>query len=245
VKVTYTSGRTCSLTGPSAHLLAAYRAFSRTAAKELFGPDYLKRKKHPLTVKQRAAFEQLLARFAASQHLTAAQLRRELSPIAPQCPAVGWVAPKTAKVTAAQVATPIHVRILRSGTYSCPDNLHLPDGCAGMSATASRQVPVEWSFKARRAVTNSRSWYEWAIEDPGSRDCHEQGAGESYSTARNIPAGQTLKFSNFVDADCPGTYKIAVGFMPQAPPGQPDNGGGDQPGRDGTLLVGHTSFTIR
>jgi hypothetical protein len=245
VKVTYTNGRTCSLAGPSARLRAANQAFERTAAKKVLGPNYLKRDRGPLTAKQRSEFQHLSAKFAASQHLTLAQLRRELSPVGPQCPAVGWVSPKTAKVTTAQVATPIHVRVLRAGSYRCPNNLHLPDGCAGWSPAASREVPVELSFKARRAITNSRSWYEWAIEDPGGRDCPDGGGGTSYSTFRNISADQSLKYSTFVTADCPGTYKITVSFMPQAPPGESDNGGGGSPGHDGTLLVGRASFTIR
>ncbi len=250
VKVTYTNGRSCNLTGPSAQLRAAYRVFGQGLARRLLGPDYRTLETRPFSAKVRAEYKQLLTKFAASQHLTLAQLQRELSPRAPQCPAVGWVNPKTPKVTAADVATPIHVRMLPAGTYGAAtvrcSKLHLPDGCAdGLSARPSRQVSVEWSFKARRAVTNSRSWYEWSVQAPGARDCDEQGAGTSYSTFRDIPAGQTLKSSQFFEAACAGTYKITVGFMSQAPPGQPDNGGGGDPGHDGTLLVGRASFTIR
>jgi hypothetical protein len=245
VKVTYTGGRTCSLTGPSAHLLAAYRAFGRKAARTLLGADYKERRNRPISAKLRAEYERLFATFAASQHLSVAQLQREMSPMAPQCPAVGWVAPKEPKVSTADIKTPIRVRMLPAGTYGCPNNLHLPDGCAGMSMGASREVPVEWSFTARRPVTNSRSWYEWSMQDPGGRDCKGQGAGTSFATFRNIPAGQTLRFSQFIDAGCPGTYKITVGYMPYASPAQPDNGGGGDPGHDGTLLVGTGSFTIR
>jgi hypothetical protein len=248
VKVTYTDGRSCSLTGPSAELRTAYRAFVRRAVRTVLGPDYRKVERRPISAKVRAEYEQLLAGFAASQHLTPTGLRRELSPIAPQCPAVGWIAPKTPKVTTADVETPIHVRMLPAGTYDAAtfrcSKLNLPDGCANGLSTASRQVPVEWSFKARRAVTNGRSWYEWSLEDPGGRDCDAQGAGASFNTYRNIPAGQTLRFSQFFEAACPGTYKIAVGFMPHAPPGIPDNGGGSSPGHDGTLLIGRASFTI-
>jgi hypothetical protein len=250
VQVTYTDGRSCNLSGPSKKLLAAYRAFGLSAARKLLGPDYRKLERRPVSAKLRAKYEQLLAQFAASQHLTVAQLHKELGPFQPQCPAVGWVAPKEPKVTGADVATPIHVRMLGAGTYNAAtlrcSTLHLPEPCSdGLSANPSRQIPVEWTFKARRAVTNSRSWYEWAIQDPGGRDCEEQGAGSSFATDYNIPAGKTLRFSQFFEAGCPGTYKITVGFMPYAPPGQPDNGGGGSPGHDGTLLVGRASFTIR
>jgi hypothetical protein len=152
-------------------------------------------------------------------------------------------------VTAAEIQTPIHVRMLPAGTYDAStfrcSMLHLPSNCGGgLSATPTRQVPVEWSFKARRAVTNGRSWYEWQIQDPGRRDCDERGSGGGYTTYRVIPAGQTLRFSEFVDAACRGTYKITVGFMPQAPPELPDDASGVPAGQDGTLLVGRASFTI-
>jgi hypothetical protein len=248
VKVTYTNGRTCSVAGPSADLIRKFRAFKLRAVKALLGPDYRKHR-GPISTRVRDRYLKLLAKFAATESLTPTQLRREMSPIVPQCPAVGWVNPKTPKVTAAEVATPIHVRMLAAGIYSADSTfscskLHLPDCADGLSATPSRQIPVEWSFKARRAVTNSRSWYEWNIENPGERDCDEQGSGGGYSTYRNIPPGQTLRFSQFFEAACRGTYKITVGFMPQAPPSQQDNGG-DSPGQNGMLLVGRASFTVR
>jgi hypothetical protein len=244
VKVTYTDGRSCNLSGPSPRLVSRYRAFTRKAARELLGSDYRKREHRPISAKLRAEFERLLVQFAAGQHLTVTQLNHELGPIAPQCPAVGWVAPKEPKITTADVATPIHIKTLPTGSYGCPNKLKLPDACSGLGGLATREVPVEWSFKARRAVTNSRSWYEYSVRDPGGRDCDEQGAGSSYSTFHNIRAGQLLRFSQFFAAGCPGTYEITVGYMPYASPANPDNGGGADPGHDGTILVGSASFTI-
>jgi hypothetical protein len=192
----------------------------------------------------RAEFLRLEAHFAAGWHLTLAQLQRKLNGF-PQCPAVGWINPKEQKVTAAEVRTPILVHELPTGMYGCPNKLKLPGGCSGLSPSPSRVVPVEWSFKARRAVTDSRSWYSWDVESPGRRDCDAQGSGTSFATFNNVRKGQMLRYSSFFAAQCHGTYTITVGFMPEAPPGQLDNGGPGNPGRDGTLLVGRATFTIR
>jgi hypothetical protein len=103
-------------------------------------------------------------------------------------------------------------------------------------------VPIEWSFKARKAVTNSRSWYEWSVNTPTSHGC--MGGGSSFATYSNIRAGKTLRFSQFFEASCHGTYRIVVAFMAQASAGASDNGG-STPGQDGSIVVGRTSFTIR
>ncbi len=84
VKGTYTNHRSGSLTGPSAQLQAAYRVFSQGLARRLLGPDYRTRETPPFSAEVRAEYERLLTKFAASQHLTLAQLQRELGPRAPQ-----------------------------------------------------------------------------------------------------------------------------------------------------------------
>jgi hypothetical protein len=145
------------------------------------------------------------------------------------------------KVTTAEVASTVHVREFPIGIYDCPNKLRLPSGCDGVTARPSLQLPVEWSFRARLPVTNSRSWYEWSLQVP--QGCGS--GGESGSTYSNIRAAQILHYSTFLGASCHGTYEIMVGFMPQAPPDQTDNGGGGSPGRDGSIVVGRATFTIR
>ena len=104
-------------------------------------------------------------------------------------------------------------------------------------------MPVEWSFKARRAVTNSRSWYEWSIS-PESGQHGTNCYGSSFATYTNIRKGQILRYSEFVPTSCRGTYSIAVGFMASAPPTEADDNGGGTPGYDGSLVVGRATFTI-
>jgi hypothetical protein len=234
-KVTYTHGRSCSLTR-NATLEAAYRAFTRAAVARLGPPNGPGRP--VISAQWLAGYRRLLARFLAREHLTLAQFHDELGPT-PQCPAVGWVPFKATRVTAAQVASPVHVRKFPVGVYGCPNKLRLPSGCDGVTGLPSRELPVEWSFEARAPVTNSRSWYEWSLQAPAG--CG--GGGEGYATSSNIHAGQILRYSTFVRATCHGAYRISVGFTAQAPPGQNDNGGGF-PGGDGSIAVGHASFTI-
>jgi hypothetical protein len=164
-QVAYTHGRTCSLTRP-ARLETAYRAFTRAAVAKLGRPKVRTTASgHPsINAKWLAAYQRLLAQFLAREHLTLRQFRGEAGPI--QCPAVGWVAPTATKVTAAEVASPVNVRQFPIGTYGCPNKLRLPDGCNGVTSSGWRELPVEWSFKARLPVTSSRSWYEWSIQTP-------------------------------------------------------------------------------
>jgi hypothetical protein len=56
-----------------------------------------------------------------------------------------------------------------------------------------------------------------------------------------------VHYSEFLPTYCHGTYSITVGFMAAAPPGQTDddNASGGTPGHDGSLIVGHATFTIK
>ena len=239
-QVAYTHGRTCSLTRP-ARLETAYRAFTRAAVAKLGQPRVRTAAsgRPSIDAKWVAAYQRLLAQFLAREHLTVTQFRDEVGRI--QCPAVGWVAPTATKVTAAEVVSPVNVRQFPTGTYGCPNKLHLPDACNGVTTSGWRELPVEWSFRARLAVTSSRSWYEWSIQTPPG--CG--GGGESFATSSNIHAGQILRYSTFLDGSCHGTYQLTVGFVAQAPPGQNDNGSGGFPGQDGSILVGRASITSR
>ena len=239
-QVAYTHGRTCSLTRP-ARLETAYRAFTRAAVAKLGAPKAgpTASGRPSIDAKWLAAYQQLLAQFLVREDLTLTQFRHEVGPI--QCPAVGWVPSKATKVTAAEVVSPVKVRQFPIGTYGCPNKLRLPDGCSGVTTSGWRELPVEWSFKARLPVTSSLSWYEWSIQTPPG--CG--GGGESFATNSNIPAGQTSRYSTFLDGSCRGTYRLTVGFMAQAPPGQNDNRFGGFPGQDGSILVGRASITSR
>jgi hypothetical protein len=250
-KITYKDGHSCSLV-PPARLEAAYKAFTAGVIAKLGRPKLARplvrpgSGRSPINAKWLSAYRALMLGFLAREHLTMTQFRNELGPV-PSCPAVGWVATKGPKITAADVATPIVVRELPTGSYGCPNKLKLPDACDGLSPDDKRTVvPVEWSFKARRAVTNSRSWYEWSIS-PVSSQTGTNCGGSSFATYTNVHQGQTLRYSQFLPTDCRGKYTISVGYTASAPPGQSDDtnaGGGGSPGHDGSILVGTTSFTI-
>lgn len=233
-KITYRDGHSCSLI-PSAKLDAAYQRFAQQVIAKLGRPPRDKGRSKWL-----AAYRPLYERFLAREHLTEADAQNALGP-APSCPAVGWVPSKQPKVTAADVATPITVHKLAAGGYSCPNKLHLPQGCSGVSAVPTNSVPIEWSFKAREAVTSSGSWYEWSISGAG------QGAncgGSSFATSNNVRKGQTLRYSTFLPSHCHGKYTIAVGFMPAASAGQAQSDAAEVPGQDGSVIVGRANFSI-
>ena len=241
-KVTYTEGRRCSLTQP-AGLEAAFRSFRRAAVAKLGRPRVGSSTSGRPAISARwlAEYRRLLGGFLAREHLTPARFRRELRPV-PQCPPVGWVPFKVPKVTAVEVASPVHVREFPIGVYGCPNKLRLPDACDGITQEPSRELPVEWSFKARLPVTHDHSWYEWSLQYPSG--CAT--GGESFATSSNIHAGQILRYSTFLGTRCRGTYQLVVAFMAQAPQGQTSvNGGSGFPGHDGSIIVGRASFTIR
>jgi hypothetical protein len=230
--VHYRDGRSCGVI-PPARLSRAYDAFNRRI-------DALPRLRSQRL--RYARYDHFWNAFLHEQHLTAGQFAVEMRPT---CPAVGWVSYAARHITVADVTTLVSLRTFPVGTYTCPKNsLHLPDGCnygamRNGVVHATRVVPVEWSFKARLAVTSDRSWYGWELDYP--RGCG--AGGQSGSTDTRIRAGQTLRYSTFVSPNCRGTYHLTVGFMPQAPAGMLKPGG-TVIGRDGSLVVGRATFTI-
>jgi hypothetical protein len=228
--ITYRDGHVCRLE-PSLTLTTRLRALRMKLETKL-----KLRQGKPLTALQHSALRSALLRFLASQRVSLAAYRDQIHPF---CPAVRWVPFKTAKVTPAQVATPVHVHEFPVGVYGCPNKLRLPDACSGLSPRPTPAVPVEWSFKARVPVTHDRSWYEWSLQSPGC------SPDESFATYSDIHPGQILRYSTFLETNCRGAYHVTVGFMAQPPAGQTSaNGGGGVPGEDGSILVGRASFTI-
>lgn len=234
-RITYRDGHSCDV-DPPARLATAYASFNRmvTALRRL-----------PTQRQRYRRYDRLWNAFLRRQHLTAKQFGAE---IYPRCPAVGWV-PFKRRVMAADVTAAIHLRTFAAGTYPCPKNpLDLPRGCNypeishGVELPLRRVIPVEWSFRAREPVTRSNSWYAWDLQYP--RGCG--AGGEGSATDSSIRVGQILRYSTFVDSGCRGTYRLVVGYMPAAPQGVIKAGGGVLlTGRDGSLIVGRASFTIR
>ena len=161
----------------------------------------------------------------------------ELSGRAQQCPVVGWVPFKVKHVSREEVATAVHVRIFPAGMYGCPNRLGL--GCDGiLRQSPSREVPIQWTFTARVAVTNSSTSYGWSLQAPNG--CGSVGG--SGATSSNIRAGQTIRYSTFLSASCHGTYLLTVEFNAQTP-NAPSGNSGPEP--SDSIPVGKASFTIR
>jgi hypothetical protein len=162
----------------------------------------------------------------------------ELSGTAQPCPAVGWVPFKVKHISREEVGTAIHVRVFPVGSYGCPNKLRI--GCDGIIfESPSREVPVQWSFAARVAVTNRRTSYAWNLQRPAG--CPPVGNGMWDS---NIRAGQTLRYSLFLPASCHGTYRLTVAFNAQTTEEPNDALGGGSGGPWDSIPVGQASFTI-
>lgn len=155
--------------------------------------------------------------FIAAHHLTLTSAREQLNG---QCPPVGYVAPKQ-HIARAQIATPISVKIVPN-TKSGPR--------------------VDISFIARQPVTSSSSWYEDAITTP--HKCNSGGSNGPINLG-NVRAGQRLHDNQFLStAPCKGTYHGLIGYMGDSGHTDEEAGGGI-PGKDGSVIVGRFTFTIR
>jgi hypothetical protein len=243
--VTYKDGKTCSLE-PSASLLTAYDRFS---AQE--------RNAQHLSGKQaRARF----AKFLSAHHLTNHDWMQAL---APQCPPVGWVAAEPEHITAADVATRLQVsvtegkRFCSEGSWSkrsVQDNTVVCDHAVPKGYTphwessARSSGPVfaliRVSFIAREPVTTSGSYYEWNVQQPGNH------GGEGSRTQANIKRGERVTFTMNEEIPGPnalgavrGVYHGTISFLPNAGKTGPEDSG-DDPGRDGSLIVGTFIFRL-
>ena len=198
--ITYRDGHVCRLT-PPARLLAAEQAFTSKLRSQLHGLTGQARR--PLVV-------QALTRFLASQHLTRAQFRSLLHPT---CPPVGYVRPNQRVLNAADVASPVRVKLL-----------HREYG----------EFQVDIAFTARQAVTTSRSWYEDYMTNPAG--CSSSGQGGQIEFG-NIRAGELIHDRRLIGT-CKGTYYGLIGYMQNSGPIDQESAGGGTPGRDGSMWSG-------
>ena len=161
------------------------------------------------------------------------------------CPPVGWVAPKGPKLTAADVAAPLRVKLTLARRY-CTNGSSVassviacdgvvPRGYVVFNPGVGRQVLISVSFKARQPVSNANSWYQWLVRGP------QIGSGSM--TQANIRIGQRIAFTDF-EPDKPGRYSVVVAYVRNV--GQ---NGADAPlfsfrTQTGVLTVGHFSFRL-
>jgi hypothetical protein len=245
--VTYRSGETCSVQ-PSPSFAAAYEKFVAQSRDQ----------KHDSAKQERARFAKFLARY----HLTE---RTSVQAITPQCAPVGWVAAKQKRVTLADVASPLRVSV-SEGRRFCSKGPWSKLSVQDDTIVCDHKVPkgytsyyesrgdtdgplyalIRVSFTAREPVTTSNSFYEWNIQEPGNH------GGEGNRTQANVRRGETVTFtmSEAIPGSGPhnanavrGVYHGTIGFMPNVGQVGPQNGG-DDPGRDGSLIVGRFSFRL-
>jgi len=169
------------------------------------------------------------------------------------CHDVGYVAPDHAKVTEADVASPVHVQpmparyyCIQEGIYQpnvlrIPCNGRVPDGYVRIAGGAS-QLMVYISWTARQPVTNvNQSTYSIQITNP--RRCGAGGQGDG-GTQTLIRAGTRITRDVEVSRRCAGTYRGTVVYEPSLGPAGQGGAGPPQPGAPGTYLVGRFSIVV-
>lgn len=169
------------------------------------------------------------------------------------CPAVGYVAAPGERVTARQLASRVSAHVEPARFYCEKAEQAVP--CDGRVPRGYRRIDMRFGppelllvveFMAREAVTNFDSHYEIGTSDPadpGNPQCPGAGAGGFGPTQTNLHAGQRVRYTEFVDADCPGRSRITVGYVTV------DGPSGDQPvpglpGQSAEIPVGHTTIVI-
>ena len=158
-----------------------------------------------------------MAYATGAQHLTRAQFQSLLHPT---CPPVGYVRPNQRVLNAADVASPVTVKLV-----------HPEYG----------EFQVDIAFTARQAVTTGSRWYEDYMTNPAG--CSSSGQGGQIEFG-NIRAGELIHERRLIGT-CKGTYYGLIGYMQNSGPIDQESAGGATPGRDGSMIVGRFSFTIR
>jgi hypothetical protein len=234
-RVAYENGKTCSLQ-PSPSFARAYISFERSQRRS----ESAKRA------------QQQFAKFLAAHHLN----RRDwFQAVVPACEPVGWVPPQEKKLTPADVASPIRLR-LREGTRFCnrgpfatsktiPCDGRVPPGYRSFYETrpAKKQLLVTISFVARLPVRSDNSRYVMELANPGN------GGGQGNGTDANVRQGQRITFNDFVSPDVHGVYRGILAFT------QNSGRGGQRPAismlrhgsaslASGTIVIGRFSFRL-
>jgi hypothetical protein len=230
--VSYRSGKTCS-DQPTAGFVAAYtklvHLIHRLSSSEL-----------------RREYRTIWSRFLAQQHVNE---NNWLLAARPECRPVGWVADKLPKLTSAQVASPLKVRLQMTkraclpprsarissweGVIACPHRVPRADVVIHGSGPDGETDVLTVSFVARQPVATDNSAYELAVENPGN------DGGDGSATNFNIRKGERIALSA-LGFTFKGTYHGTVTFLRNAGTSGPIGGGNWVSGK---LVVGRFSFS--
>lgn len=149
-----------------------------------------------------------------------------------RCPLKGFVAPKLPRISAADLATPVHVEVGTRPEHPWP-NVKLLKGTRPIPA--QRRVTI--TFRARLAA-DTRSFYT-------INSLMKAGPRCSYGTfgpiTRDVKAGSVISEKLYVAYRCRGTMTIEVGYAQQRRPGpMPFDFGGR-----GNAKVGRVTVELR
>lgn len=239
--ISYRDGHTCHLMMP-AGLYRAYRALTAQIQRQDDSP---------------ATARRLIAQLGHRHHLPPGwQLKYMTGTI---CPPVGYQAQTAKQITAAEVATHINVKTItgtrwcsRRGRYrpnvfdwiACDHAV--PAGYQRISMISNQThtpgVLADMSLTARQPVTSSRSSYNFFIQNPSG--CGSSGSGGKLGFG-NIHVGQKLRFQDFEDYRCKGTYQGVVSYTQNAGPAGPQAGVPSLAGQHGSINVGHFHFSVQ
>jgi hypothetical protein len=162
-----------------------------------------------------------------------------------ECPPVGYLAPRHAPVTAAEVRAPVTATLTTarrwcangSGHYIACD-VTVPSGYRAIPFTAGT-VLLRWSWVARVAGSGSNAGYEYAIK--GGPPC---GGGESSSGPIPARRGERIVQQSLGSFACTQRETISVEYRVNVGPGGPGFASPPNPGHDGQPLVGSTTITV-
>jgi hypothetical protein len=251
--VTYTNAPPCRLPSPAqAAELRALQESKMRALVRIRLPDvyrtryyherYMRGSIHKLTPAQQRAFEALRAPILRAEER------------GPRCPAVGY-SPLSGEhaITPAEIASPVSAHIEVARHYcerlesTVPCDRSIPKGYTRISMRGGPpETLLVIQFTARAAVTNFDRHYEINVSDAHDRSnpkCPGPGGGSFGPTQTNLRVGQHVRFTTFVNTECPGRSHITVGLVTvNGPSGSMPVPG--LPGQSAEIPVGATDVFV-
>ena len=171
---------------------------------------------------------------------------RPVSPVTRggSCPPVGYFRRHVPAVTEAQLKTPLSVRLVPAQHYCSNGSPNTITPCQpGQTPIIGTQgqILIDISFTARRPVTNSSQYYEYALKDPPG--CSE--GGSSGPTLHNIKVGQQVVFQDQIPLSCKGIATGSIAYVPGPGPAGTVTGPTGDPGHDpNSLLIGDFQINV-
>jgi hypothetical protein len=249
--VSYRNAPPCHLSTPAglarlqATQQARFRAVLRARFPAIYRTVYHSERYVPGSLSKLSSHEA-----KAFEALRAPYLRAEMGV---KCPAVGYVGMPARHLTQTQIASPVRAHLQPARFYcekreqTVPCDRRVPPGYKRINMQKGPpQLLLVIEFTAHAAVTNFDSHYEINTtnpNDPQNPKCPGAGGGSFGPTQTNLHAGQRVRFTQFVDRECPGVSHITVGFVTvDGPSGSAPVPG--LPGQSAEIPVGQTDVRI-